>query len=134
MPADGIEVHGVAELERGARRLFANVEEAAPGAFRSVADQVATVVRARVPRRSGRLAGSVMADHDREGAAVGFDGRVPYAGWIEFGGTRGRPYVPTGRYLYPTASDIAPDPLRRAGERAVEGEIRRMTWPRVMEA
>ncbi len=28
---------------------------------------------------------------------------VPYAGWIEYGGSRGRAYAAQGRYVYPTA-------------------------------
>src|SRR5262245_50903992 len=133
MAQDGIEVHGIPELERGSRRLFDNIDQGAGSAFRSVADQVATIVRSRVPRRSGRLAGSVVSDQADEGALVGMGDGVPYAGWIEFGGTRGRPYVPTGRYLYPTASDAAPL-LQRAGEQVAHDEIRRMAWPPVTGA
>jgi phage gpG-like protein len=133
MASDGIEVHGIPELERGSRRLFENIDQGAGSAFRSVADQVATMVRTRVPRRSGRLAASVLADQADEGALVGLGDGVPYAGWIEFGGTRGRPYVPSGRYLYPTAQDAAPL-LQRAGEQVARDEIRRMAWPTVTGA
>jgi hypothetical protein len=53
---------------------------------------------------------------------------VPYAGWIEFGGGHGRPYIATGRYLTPTARDAAPA-LQRAGEAAARQQIGRMRWP-----
>jgi hypothetical protein len=54
---------------------------------------------------------------------VGLGDRVPYAGWIEFGGSRGRDFVPEGRYLWPTvlqqedefaafAADVATDTAR----------------------
>ena len=67
------------------------------------------------PRTSGRLASTVRASRIRTGGAVRM-GRVsvPYAGWVEFGGTRKhpreshRPFVRTGRYLFPAARDLAP--------------------------
>ena len=66
------------------------------------------MVRSKVPRVKGWLAASVATIaapmFGGEGAAVGMGGgEVPYAGWIEFGGSRGRPLVAGGRYLSPTA-------------------------------
>jgi len=123
-----VEVKGLDELARGSRRLFDRIGEQAGTEFKTVADQVAVLVRGRVPRVSGRLASSVTAEDITDGANVGMGGSVPYAGWIEFGGTRGRPYVSTGRYLYPTAQDAGPL-LQRAGEQAARTEIKGMTWP-----
>ncbi|HEU0193320.1 MAG TPA: HK97 gp10 family phage protein [Gaiellales bacterium] len=128
-----VQVRGLAELARGSRRLADNIDSGADAAFRSVADQTATLVRGRVPRVSGRLAASVTADSISEGAQVGMGDGVPYAGWVEFGGTRGRPYIAQGRYLYPTAQAAGPL-LQRAGETTARDEIRRMAWPRPTEA
>ena len=123
-----VEVHGFRELAAGSAVLYRKIDTSADTAFGVVADHVAVAVRIRVPRRSGRLAGSVVATRDARGAEVGIGGGVPYAGWIEFGGTRGRPYVPTGRYLYPTA--LAAEPvLVTAGELAAQREIGAMHWP-----
>lgn len=123
-----IEVRGIRELDRGSRKLFENIDDGADRAFLAVADQVAVMVRSRVPRLTGRLAGSVEATGSEKGASLALGGSLPYAGWIEFGGTRGRPYVSTGRYLFPTAEAATPL-IARAGETAARDEIRKMTWP-----
>jgi phage gpG-like protein len=53
-----------------------------------------------VPKRTGRLAGSISVQRDQDGARLEMGGAgVPYAGWIEYGGSRGRPYVAGGRYV-----------------------------------
>lgn len=62
------------------------------------------------PRATGALAMTVRASGTKTGGAVRM-GRptVPYAGWVEFGGTRHNPsessreFVPGGRYLFPAA-------------------------------
>ena len=55
---------------------------------------------------------------------------LPYAGWIEFGGGRGHPYRPRGRYLYPTAKRTEPGvPSSTAETRDRAQQIRRMRWP-----
>lgn len=126
-----VEVRGLPQLARGTAVLADRIEDGARAAFLRAADQAATLVRGRVPRRSGRLAASVRADQLDDGASVGMGGSgVPYAGWIEFGGTRGRPYMPGGRYLVPVTEEAGPL-LRTAGEAAARDEIRRMTWPAV---
>ena len=123
-----VEVKGFRELEAGSLALARKIDDAADARFVDVASTVGAAVRARVPHRSGRLASSVEASASAEGARVGIGGGVPYAGWIEFGGTRGRPYVAQGRYLFPSALDAEPL-LTVAGGAAAEGEIRTMLWP-----
>ena len=127
-PAVDVEVHGVREFERGARRLAGNIDDRADSAFKSVADQTATMVRSRVPRKTGRLAASLTGERADHGATVGYD--LIYAGPVDYGGwPPGRPYIPEGRYLYPTALE-ATSLLKRAGETAAEHEIRSMLWPK----
>ena len=123
-----VQVHGVDELFRGSKRLFDRIGEQAPDRFEQVAQDAADAVRARVPRRTGRLASTVIAGRDGQLAVVGYDGGAPYDGWIDFGGTRGRPFLPSGRYLYPVALSRA-DQLQRAGSDAAVDEIRRFRWP-----
>lgn len=131
MPAPPIEtkVRGLRELERGARALFEDIEDDAEHKLLSVASQTATIVRAKVPHVSGRLAASVDASPTGDGADLAIGGGVPYAGWIEFGGTRGRPYVSAGRYLFPTAKAAADD-AGKAGENAARDQIRTHRWPK----
>ena len=122
-----VKVYGLDEFARGARKLAGNIDEAAGDDLQSVADMAANTVRATVPRRTGRMAGSVSSGRRGRRAAVSYG--VPYAGWIDYGGTRGRPYVRQGRYLYPTARAAA-DEAERASEDAARKEIRTMIWPR----
>jgi Bacteriophage HK97-gp10, putative tail-component len=120
-----VEVRGLAELAQGSRILAGNIAEAAPHAFLGVADQVAGQVN--VPRRTGRLAGSVEGRQEAGGASVGMGDGVPYARFVEFGG-RGHPHSPTGNYLYPAAIE-AESLLVAAAERSANDEIGRMRWP-----
>jgi phage gpG-like protein len=121
-------VKGYAELERGSKTLFEHIAEEAPKAFSEVADSVAASVGATVPRLSGALAGSVTAMYSGDRATLGMGEGIPYAGWIEFGGSRGRPYVPEGRYLFPAALD-AEEQIIAAGVEAADKEIGDMRWP-----
>lgn len=93
-------------------------------------DIVATETAAIVPVLTGLLASSVVAEADPDGVAVsiGEHPDVPYAGWIEFGGSRGRPSVPEGRYLYPTARAAASEWMALATETANE-TARTFPWP-----
>lgn len=110
-----ISVLGLKEFRKELRAADAQL----PRELRKVFNVASTVVRndaaARVPRRSGALAGSIRARSTQsEGRVVmGSPKRVPYAGFIEFGGNVGRgrkgkntgsvhrPFVAGGRYLYP---------------------------------
>lgn len=89
--------------------------------------RVADMVSARVPHLSGQLAGSLTSFTDDEGANVGYDGSVPYDAWIEFGGSRGRPHISEGRYLYPTALD-AQDEFANVAAEAADDTIGRFAW------
>jgi len=128
-----IEVHGTKELAAASVGLAEKIGKSAQRRFDRVAEDQAQIVRGRVPRVSGMLAGSVTA----EGGAVGMgSGDVPYAGWIEFGGEREgnrnsvaeRPYLPEGRYLFPTAFAAEPELDSEAAKVANE-EIRGYPWP-----
>lgn len=127
-PAVKTEVRGVDELNRGLARLEDNIQDEAPRRFEGVADKVKSVTRARVPHKTGAMAASLMARRDGDTVHVGYDGSVPYAGWVEFGGTRGRDYVPGGRWLFP-AAHLAEPQLVAAGRDAAHDEIKGMRWP-----
>jgi phage gpG-like protein len=131
-----VEVHGYRELEHGSGQLFKRIGEQAPERFEEVADKAASAARARMPHRSGALAASVTSGREDEKAIVGMGGsNVPYAGWIEFGGSRRgrggglaeRAYIGRGRYLYPAAFSAEPM-LVAAGTDAADDEIRRFRW------
>lgn len=112
-----------AEIKRWADQLGPVIAKAAD----RFGDQVADTVRHRLPHLSGQLAGSVDVDTNDDGLDVSLGSGVPYAGWIEFGGTRGRPYVPNGRYLYPSALDAEAEFARLVGDAAADS-VERFSW------
>jgi hypothetical protein len=85
---------------------------------------VVPATRARLPHsgrkdskhhKAGLLAGTVRATGYRSGAGVRMGSKkVPYAGWVEFGGKRSRPhesqrpFYSTGRYLFQEGRREAP--------------------------
>ena len=124
-----VKVLGLAELADGMDVLAGRIDETAPERLGRVAAIAAGDVRTVVPYRTGRLASTVKSAlaKSQKKATVRIGARVPYAGWIEFGGTRGRPYVPDGRYLYPTALKAEPQAVA-AVKKATDDEIRTMRW------
>lgn len=109
------------------RRWAEQVGPAVVRASEPFAQRVADTIAARVPVLSGQLAGSVESTSDDEGVSVGYDGSVPYDGWIEFGGTRGRPYIPDGRYVYPTALE-AQDEFAQVASETADDTAGRFAW------
>lgn len=121
------EIRGLPQLAAGTKDLVEGIEKEAPKALLTAAGTAAGMAKGRVPRLTGRLAGSISAKLVNDRAHLQY-GNVPYAGWIEFGGTRGRAYVPTGRYLYPAAKAVE-ELAQRAAEQAADREIGAMHWP-----
>jgi hypothetical protein len=68
----------------------------------------------KVPKRSGKAAGSIRAASTQKGARIKAGGsRAPYYAWLDFGGRVGpnksvlRKFYSDGRYLYPALRDPA---------------------------
>jgi hypothetical protein len=107
-----VDVIGLRALLRDANRLCADagpLNAALSQAGKTAAAPVAEQARGDYPEVSGDLAGSVRVTGTRSGAAVRV-GRasVPYAGPYDFGGwPKGRQFIPTGRVLWPAASQLA---------------------------
>ena len=115
---------GAKALRRDINRLTGDVRsplyKAMAQAGYDAVQPVVSRTKAQLPKSErygiehGQLAGSVRASRIRTGGTVRMGSkRVPYAGWVDFGGTRkrphlsSRPFVRTGRYLYPAARDLA---------------------------
>jgi hypothetical protein len=106
-------VVGLQALFRDAKRLGLDtgpLGKAVQQAGKAAGEPVANIARSTVPKSSGDLAGDIRVTASRTGAAVRMGrARVPYAGWVEFGGKRQAPhfsartYVPNGRYLFDAA-------------------------------
>lgn len=131
MPDDvSVTVVGADELRRGMVLLAGDLSKNTRDYLDEVARRRADATVLIVPRVTGRLAGSVTVTRTSSGAnvSIGNEG-TPYAGWVEFGGTRGRPYISEGRYLYPVAlADRAQ--VDRDVTTTTEREIRGFRWPR----
>lgn len=120
-----VRVEGLDELRRALRAAGRDLPRELKAILNEAGGLIATATRLRVPVRSGRLAASIRPrSTQREGRVqMGTPARVPYAGWIEFGGTirhHGtrhqhagshrihRKHVRNGRYLYPAGLDASP--------------------------
>ena len=132
MPDDGVEVKvlGLAEMSAGAKGVADRIAKSAGPSMATPAARVADSVRGAVPRLSGALAGSVTyGSEDDSSSFVGMGEGLEYAGWIEYGGTRGRPYYDQGRYVYP-AAQAHQSLVVGAAEKQAETEIARYPWTR----
>ena len=124
-----VKIRGIRELEAGLASLARNVETSVPrDAVHPMAEQVASTVQGRVPKRSGALAGSVGAVQRGPVSSVEMGGGLPYGKWIEFGAYRGRK-PPGGRYVYPTAKRTQ-RAFAKFCEQAVRQSIARTHWAR----
>jgi hypothetical protein len=127
-PDVSVQVVGFDELVSGSLQLVDRIDHTAGPAMEQSAQQAAARVRGSVPVLTGALAGSVVAGSTHEGTAyMGMGEGLPYAGWIEYGGTRGRPYVDAGRYVYPAAHAVEPQLVAASSDNA-KREIARFPW------
>ena len=119
-----VAVVGIKALSKDINRLTADQRgpllKAMIAAGKTAADPVAAATRTALPHSerktpdAGRLAGSVRTSGTRTGASVRLGSKaVPWAGWVEFGGARHRPwqssreFVKDGRYMFPAARGLA---------------------------
>lgn len=96
------------DLNRMATEVSGPVFNAMKRAGYWAVQPIVGLTRSELPSDSGDLAGTVRASGTKTGASVRMGRKtVPYAGWIEFGGSRPdgseRQYVKDGRYLFPAA-------------------------------
>lgn len=106
---DPIKVDGLKEFQRALKQMDGESQKQLRVVLNSAATTVATGAARRVPRRTGRAAASLRAmSSQREARVMGGSKKVPYYGWLDFGGRIGRDksqrraFVPAGRYMYPT--------------------------------
>jgi hypothetical protein len=123
-----VEVVGLDDAAHDFRKWADQLGPAVQSASRSFAGRVATRVSSSLPHLTGALAASVhLVDVPEDGIGIGEGAGLDYAGWIEFGGSRGRPHVPQGRYLYPAA--LATDSeWHQLGEDITNQTIGRFPW------
>lgn len=129
MAENSVELVGLAEARRDLVRWADQLAPAIQERTVPFADRLAERVRGSVPVLTGMLASSVevVPELTEHGSRISLGAGVPYAGWIEFGGSRGRPLMPEGRYLYPAAVG-AEDEFARLAEQTAEDTVRRFPW------
>lgn len=138
MTDERIDVVGLREVQRALRQLSDNGEwtKELRVTNKYAAESVAERARQLAPVSSGKLRRSIRAKATQKSASVAGGGaRVPYFGWIDFGGTLRfrnssrrltRPYLKKGRILYAALAErnhavvarydrSVTDLLRRAG-------------------
>ncbi len=103
-----IKVEGLAEFSKNLRKLDADLPKALRLAHNEAGQLIVDYARPRVPRRSGRAAGTLKTRSTRTETRVqGGSKRASYYPWLDFGGRVGpkksvrRPFISGGRYLYP---------------------------------
>lgn len=127
---DPIHITGLVELQRALKALDGESQKQLKVVLDQVATTVATGASRRVPRKTGRAAASLRAQSgQREAKVVGGSKKVPYYGWLDFGGRIGkdksvkRPFVTGGRYMYPAYSANR-DSIQRALEASLQQLVR----------
>lgn len=103
-----LKIEGLKDFQAALRDAEEGLQKQLRVVFNEAADAVVASARPFIPRRSGRLAGTLKASSGQREASVKLGGvKTPYAGFIEFGGRVGRRrsvirrFVPGGRSLYP---------------------------------
>ncbi len=111
-----ISVTGLAEFNRGLRKLDKDAPKGLRLALNEAAELLVDRTRPLIPRRTGAAAKSLKARSTRTSARVAVGGRsAPYYPWLDFGGRTGRnrsverPFYTDGRYLYPTLRKVRPE-------------------------
>lgn len=111
-----IGVEGLAEFNRGLRKLDKDAPKGLRLALNEAADLLIDRTRPLIPKRTGAAAKSLKAKSTRTSARVSVGGKkAPYYPWLDFGGKTGRKksvdrkFYKEGRYLYPTLRKVRPE-------------------------
>lgn len=120
-----IKIQGLREFQAALKAMDGESQKKLKVALDNVSEVVAAGAARRVPRRTGKAAASLRAQSSqREAKVVGGSKKVPYYGWLDFGGRVGkdrsvsRPFVKSGRYLWPTVAANR-QPLEKALQKAL---------------
>lgn len=109
-----IRIAGLREFQAGLKAIDGEAQKELRVALNDAAQIVVNVAKPKIPRRSGRAAESLkVSSSQREARVKGGSAKVPYYGWLDFGGRVGhgrtgkgegathRPFYSDGRYVYP---------------------------------
>lgn len=106
--SDPIKIDGLRQFQAAVRMMEDGLQKELRVIFNRAADLVIDDARPRIPTRSGKAKASLKArSGQREARIVGGGAKVPYFGWLDYGGRVGpdrsvrRPFIKEGRYIYP---------------------------------
>ncbi len=118
MARESIRIDGIKQFQKALRQMDADLPKQLRVAFNGAAEIVVSAARPRVPRRTGRAAGSLKVRSSQRAGRVASGGRrAPYMPWLDFGGRVGpnrsvrRPFLTRGRFVYRAADDKRPEIL-----------------------
>lgn len=104
---DAIRIDGLAQFNRNLRKLDGDLPKLLRVSLNDATGVIIGYAKPRIPKRSGRAAGTLRARSTRTKARVSAGGRrAPYYPWLDFGGKgpnnrpAKRPFYVDGRYLY----------------------------------
>lgn len=129
---DALRVDGLRQLQAKLKSLDGQSQKQLRLVLNDAAEIVIRVARPNIPRRTGAAAASIKARSTQRTAVVqAGSARVPYFGWLDFGGTVGhghrsardrkgvararhagairRPFMKDGRYIYPAYYAAKPE-------------------------
>jgi len=119
-----VKIEGLADFQAALRRMDGQSQKMLRVVLNEAAEIVAEAAKKKAPEKTGALRNSIRATSQQRYAVVsGGSSRVPYFGFIDYGGTVGRArsseryrfakrkglagaravreFIPTGRILYP---------------------------------
>lgn len=128
-PTAKVVFEGLKEFKKALKQVDADLPKEMKSEFKAIASLIAEKVAAKVPvGKTGKARASVKPRASLTYAAiVGGQGKAPYMPWLDFGGTRARsdgthastrPFIKTGRYMYPTILEER-EIIEAAAERAI---------------
>lgn len=110
-----VRIDGIRDLQAALKAIDGESQKQLRVVFNAAGAIVVHAAQAKVPVVTGKAKASVRATSSQREARVSFgSARVPYAGWLEYGGRVGhgrvgkgtgrqlRTYMPGGRYVYPS--------------------------------
>jgi hypothetical protein len=106
---DSVTIVGVGALVGDLGRMAAPggaLDKASSAAAVKLLTPAAATTTATIPHDTGAMAASVAVKPESLGASISEGTGVVYAGWVDFGGGHGRPYLPQGRYLFPAVEGL----------------------------
>lgn len=107
--ADMIRIEGLRDFQAALRKMDGESQKQIRLVLNDSIDIIATGARRLVPSRTGRARASIKTQSSqREARIKAGSAKAPYYPWLDFGGSVGRsnsinrPFLKSGRYIYPT--------------------------------